>query len=38
MSAEWIRCSAELQIELSAVFDINPGAAKQRATPQPAPG
>ena len=32
MSAEWIRCSAELQIELSALVDINPAAAKQRAT------
>jgi len=31
MSAEWIRCSAELQIELSALVDINPAAAKQRA-------
>jgi predicted dehydrogenase len=32
MSAEWIRCSAELQIERSALVDINPAAAKQRAT------
>jgi predicted dehydrogenase len=32
MSAEWIRCAKELKIELSALVDVNPGAAKQRAT------
>ena len=31
MSAEWIRCAAELKIELSALVDVNPAAANQRA-------
>lgn len=31
MSAEWIRCAAGLKIELSALVDVNPAAAKQRA-------
>lgn len=31
MSAEWIRCAKELKIELSALVDISPAVAKQRA-------